>query len=45
MIHILITGADKVAALERALRDGPAAEAPVRVVLTAPAPVTVHYAE
>ena len=45
VIHILITGADKVAALEQALQDGPVAEAPVRAVLTAPAPVTVHYAE
>lgn len=45
VIHILITGADKAAALEAALDDGPAAEAPVRAVLTAPAPVTVHYAD
>jgi 6-phosphogluconolactonase len=45
VIHILITGPDKLAALETALRDGPVEEAPVRAVLTAPAPVTVHYAE
>jgi 6-phosphogluconolactonase len=45
VIHILITGAEKVAALERALLDGPVEEAPVRAVLTAPAPVTVHYAD
>jgi 6-phosphogluconolactonase len=45
VIHILITGADKLAALERALQDGPVEEAPVRAVLTAPGPVTVHYAE
>jgi 6-phosphogluconolactonase len=45
VIHILITGADKLAALERAVQDGPVAEAPVRAVLTAPGPVTVHYAE
>jgi 6-phosphogluconolactonase len=45
VVHILITGADKVAALEQALQDGPVAEAPVRAVLTAPGPVTVHYAE
>ncbi len=45
VIHILITGADKVAALERALADGPVADAPVRAVLTAPCPVTVHYAD
>lgn len=44
VIHVLITGADKLEALERALGDGPVAEAPVRAVLTAPAPVTVHYA-
>ena len=44
VIHILITGEDKLAALERALADGPVAEAPVRVALTAPCPVTVHYA-
>ena len=45
VIHILITGPDKLAALEAALADGPVAEAPVRAVLTAPCPVTVHYAE
>lgn len=45
VIHILITGSDKLAALDRALVDGPAAEAPVRAALTAPCPVTVHYAE
>jgi 6-phosphogluconolactonase len=44
VIHILITGEDKLAALAAALVDGPAEEAPVRVVLTAPCPVTVHYA-
>jgi 6-phosphogluconolactonase len=45
VIHILITGPDKVVALEKALADGPATEAPVRVALTAPCPVTVHYAD
>jgi 6-phosphogluconolactonase len=45
VIHILITGTDKAAALATALADGPAAEAPVRVALTAPCPVTVHYAD
>jgi 6-phosphogluconolactonase len=45
VIHVLITGADKLAALEAALQDGPVAAAPVRAVLTAPCPVTVHYAE
>jgi 6-phosphogluconolactonase len=44
VIHILITGADKLAALETALEDGPVEAAPVRVVLTASCPVTVHYA-
>lgn len=45
VIHILITGPDKAAALARALEEGPATEAPVRSVLTAPCPVTVHYAD
>jgi 6-phosphogluconolactonase len=45
VIHILITGADKLAALARALEGGPVEEAPVRAVLTAPGPVTVHYAD
>lgn len=45
VIHILITGADKLAALETALAGGPVEEAPVRAVLTAPCPVTVHYAD
>jgi 6-phosphogluconolactonase len=44
VIHILITGADKLAALEAALADGPVEAAPVRAVLTAACPVTVHYA-
>jgi 6-phosphogluconolactonase len=44
VIHILIVGPDKLEALEKALVDGPVAEAPVRAVLTAPCPVTVHYA-
>jgi 6-phosphogluconolactonase len=45
VIHILITGPDKAAALATALTDGPVTEAPVRVALTAPCPVTVHYAD
>ena len=45
VIHILITGPDKLAALHTALADGPVEQAPVRAILTAPAPVTVHYAE
>jgi 6-phosphogluconolactonase len=44
-IHVLITGPEKKAALDRALADGPASEAPIRVILTAPCPVTVHYAD
>ena len=44
VIHVLITGEDKLAAIERAVAGGPLAEAPVRVALTAPCPVTVHYA-
>ena len=44
VIHILIVGLDKLEALETALGDGPATEAPVRAVLSAPCPVTVHYA-
>jgi 6-phosphogluconolactonase len=43
--HILITGQDKRAALDAALADGPAEDAPIRVVLSAPCPVTVHYAD
>jgi 6-phosphogluconolactonase len=45
VIHILITGPEKRAALDRALIDGPATEAPVRIVLDAPCPVTVHHAD
>jgi 6-phosphogluconolactonase len=45
VIHILIAGPEKLAALGAALRDGPLEEAPVRVALTAPCPVTVHYAD
>ena len=45
VIHILITGRDKAEALESALAEGPVTEAPIRTVLTAPCPVTVHYAD
>ena len=45
VIHVLITGADKLAALDAALQDGPVTAAPIRAALTAPCPVTVHYAE
>lgn len=40
--HLLITGEAKMAALKKALEDGPATEAPVRAILSRP--VTVHYA-
>lgn len=45
VIHVLITGSDKLAALAAALIDGPAWVAPIRVALTAPCPVTIHYAD
>ncbi len=45
VIHILLTGPEKLVALERALGPGPVEEAPVRAVLDAPCPVTVHYAD
>lgn len=45
VIHVLITGADKRAALDAALKEGPVAEAPIRAVLSAHVPVTVHYAD
>ena len=45
VIHILITGSEKRAALDRALTDGPPTEAPIRIVLDAPCPVTVHHAD
>lgn len=44
-LHLLITGAAKKKALERAMRDGPMTEAPVRAILSAQVPVTVHYAD
>ncbi|NNU78967.1 6-phosphogluconolactonase [Halovulum dunhuangense] len=44
-LHLLIAGAGKKAALERALQDGPVEDAPVRAILSAPTPVTVHYAD
>jgi 6-phosphogluconolactonase len=44
-VMLLIRGAAKRAALERALAARSAREAPVRVVLDGPAPVTVHYAD
>ncbi|PCJ74597.1 MAG: 6-phosphogluconolactonase [Rhodobacteraceae bacterium] len=44
-IHILITGESKKTAFEAALIDGPAIEAPIRVILDAPTQVDVHYAD
>ena len=43
--HILIAGADKLAALQAARAPGPVAEMPVRLLLQAPDAVTIHYAE
>ena len=45
VIHILLTGPEKLVALDRALQPGPPEEAPVRVILDAACPVTVHYAD
>ena len=44
-LHLLLAGQGKQAPLEQAMQSGPAAEAPVRTILTAPTPVTVHYAD
>ena len=44
-IHVLIMGREKRVALDQALQDGPVEEAPIRAALTAPCPVTVHYAD
>lgn len=44
-IHILITGEDKKAALAEAFLEGPDAEAPIRVILSAERPVDIHYAD
>lgn len=44
VVHVLITGQQKAAALQAALAGGPAELAPIRAVLTAPCPVSVHYA-
>ncbi|HIP23071.1 MAG TPA: 6-phosphogluconolactonase [Rhodobacteraceae bacterium] len=43
-VHLLITGAPKLAALKRALLEGPDTEAPVRVVL-ARDDTEIHFAE
>jgi 6-phosphogluconolactonase len=45
VVHVLITGPRKAEALKVALAGGPVEEAPIRAVLTAPCPVSVHYAD
>lgn len=42
-LHLLIQGPEKLAALKQAEQPGLAIKAPVRVILTAPTSVTVHY--
>ena len=44
-VHILITGREKKSAFEAALLEGPASEAPIRVVLDGPTEADVHYAD
>lgn len=44
-IHVLIAGRDKLAAYTRARQPGPATDAPVRAILSAPQGVTVHFTE
>lgn len=44
-IHVLIFGAGKRAALDAALQDGPVEDAPIRAILRARAPVTIHFAD
>jgi len=44
-IHILITGTEKKIALATAFTEGPDNEAPIRVILSAPCPVDIHYAD
>lgn len=43
-VHVLITGAPKMAALMKAFEAGPVAEAPIRVVLALP-DTEIHFAE
>jgi len=45
ILHLLLAGKAKQAPLEQAMQSGPVVEAPVRAILTAPVPVTVHYAD
>lgn len=44
-VHILIAGKQKLEAYEQACQMGPAAEAPVRIVLNRKRPTVVHYAD
>lgn len=44
-LYLLITGVEKKAALETALLEGPATEAPIRAILDAPTEVEVYYAD
>ena len=43
--HVLIAGAEKLEALEKARKDGPEQDAPVRVVLNRELPTMIHYAD
>lgn len=45
VIHVLIVGPDKLTALDTAEQAGPVGDAPVRAILSAPCPVTIHYAD
>lgn len=43
-MHLLIVGADKLDALQKALNEGPESEAPVRIILSR-SDTEIHYAE
>ncbi|MFT5006599.1 MAG: 6-phosphogluconolactonase [Paracoccaceae bacterium] len=43
--HILITGADKMRALEQAQQPGPITDAPIRAILSGPGDIAIHYAD
>lgn len=43
--HVLIAGPEKLEALEKATKNGPESDAPVRVVLNRKLPTTIHYAD
>jgi len=44
-LHLLIIGPQKLTALKSAEQPGPTTDAPVRLILTAPSELTVHYTE